>query len=44
MIKKTWKKNDFLNLRKNRREINPDAKEKRHETNKIKSSTKSLSF
>ena len=44
VIRKTWKKNGFLNLRKNRSEINPAEKEKRHAANRIISSKKSSSM
>ena len=37
VIKNTWKKNAFLNLREKRREINPAEKEKRHAANRITS-------
>lgn len=35
VIKNTWKKKGFLNLRKNKSEINPAEKEKRHAANRI---------
>ena len=44
VIKNTWKKNAFLNLRKNRSEINPAEKEKRHAANRIISSKKTSSM
>jgi len=37
-IKRTWKKNVFLNRRKNKSEISTDANEQRHATNKMISS------